>query len=108
MTAPVEVREARLFIGGEWVDAGPPIEVLNKYSGEVIGSVPTAREEDLDIAIRAAEDAAPVMMDMPAYKRAELLNNTAHLIEQHHFWRAPRAVLNPVPGADRRRHEDRQ
>ncbi len=60
------------------------MEVLNKYSGEVIGSVPTAREEDLDAAIRAAENAGQVMMDMPAYKRAELLNRTAQLIEKHH------------------------
>ncbi len=84
MTAQLEFREARLFIGGKWVDAGPSMEVLNKYSGEVIGTVPTAREEDLDIAIRAAEDAGQVMMDMPAYKRAELLSRTAHLIEEHH------------------------
>jgi acyl-CoA reductase-like NAD-dependent aldehyde dehydrogenase len=80
----VAFREARLFIGGKWVDAGPPMEVLNKYSGESIGSLPTAREEDLDAALRAAEDAAHVMMDMPAYKRAELLNHTAQLIKQRH------------------------
>jgi acyl-CoA reductase-like NAD-dependent aldehyde dehydrogenase len=60
------------------------MEVLNKYSGDVIGSVPIAREEDLDAAIRAAEDAAPGMMEMPAYKRAELLNRAANLIEKHH------------------------
>lgn len=52
MKVPFQVREPRLFIGWEWVDAGPPIEERNKYSGEVIGFVPTAREEDLDAAIR--------------------------------------------------------
>jgi acyl-CoA reductase-like NAD-dependent aldehyde dehydrogenase len=84
LTALIEFREARLFIGGKWVEAGPPMEVLNKYSGDVIGSVPIAREEDLDAAIHAAEDAAPAMMEMPAYRRAELLNRTANLIEKHH------------------------
>ena len=82
MTTQLEFREARLFIGGKWVEAGGPIEVLNKYSGEGIGSVSTARAEDIDEAIAAAETAAPIMREMPAHKRAELLNRTAHLIEE--------------------------
>jgi acyl-CoA reductase-like NAD-dependent aldehyde dehydrogenase len=84
MTTQVELRNAQLFIGGKWTGGGPTMEVLNKYSGKVIGSIPTARERDLDAAIHAAEDAAKLISEMPAYKRSNLLNRTARLIKENH------------------------
>ena len=74
--------EYKLFIDGQWVDGGPLMEVKNKYSGEIIGSLPTARREDLDAAIDAAQRAAPLMAEMPAYKRSEILARTASLIKE--------------------------
>jgi acyl-CoA reductase-like NAD-dependent aldehyde dehydrogenase len=76
--------EYKLFIDGQWVSAGPPMEVRNKYNGQVIGMVPTARREDVDAAIAAAVRAAPVMADLPAYKRAEILFRTAGLLRERH------------------------
>lgn len=38
------VWHAQLWIGGEWVEGGSPIEVRNKYSGEVVGTVPEGAE----------------------------------------------------------------
>ncbi len=63
----------KLLIDGQWVDAGPVMEVKNKYDGKVVGTLPTARKEDVDAAIDAAERAEDGMADMPAYKRAEIL-----------------------------------
>ncbi|MGH8248385.1 MAG: aldehyde dehydrogenase family protein, partial [Gammaproteobacteria bacterium] len=60
------------------------MEVKNKYNGQVIGAVSTARREDVDAAIAAAVRAAPVMADMPAYKRAEILFRTAALMRERH------------------------
>ncbi|MFQ5866258.1 MAG: aldehyde dehydrogenase family protein [bacterium] len=74
--------EFKLFIGGRWVDGGPGIEVKNKYSGEVIGTVMTARQEDVNRAVTAAEHTSPVMAELPAYRRAEILTATAKLIQQ--------------------------
>ena len=65
--------EYKLFIDGQWVNAGPIMEVKNKYNGQTIAALPTARREDVDAAIAAAERAAQVMADMPAHKRAEIL-----------------------------------
>lgn len=65
--------EAKLLIGGRWVEAGPPLEVKDKYTGDVIGSVPQARLADVDAAISAAAEAAAVMAEMPSHKRSELL-----------------------------------
>lgn len=75
--------EKKLFIDGQWVDAGPVLEVHNKYTGDAIGALPTARREEVDAAIAAAERAAPVMADMPAHQRSEVLSRTAALLREH-------------------------
>jgi len=72
----------KLLIDGQWVEAGPLMEVKNKYDGKIVGTVPTARKEDVDAAIDAAERAEDVMADMPAYKRAEILLKTAVLLRE--------------------------
>ncbi len=74
--------EARLYIDGRWVDGGPLLEVTNKYTGQSIGAIPTARLEDVDTAIDAAERAAAGQADMPAYRRGEILARTSALIAE--------------------------
>jgi acyl-CoA reductase-like NAD-dependent aldehyde dehydrogenase len=74
--------EYKLFIDGQWVNAGSMMEVKNKYNGQTIASLPTARREDVDAAIAAAQRATKVMADMPAYKRAEILLKTASLLRE--------------------------
>src|SRR5687768_16876311 len=58
------------------------MEVKNKYDGTVIAALPTARKEDVDAAIDAAERAENVMADMPAYKRADILLKAAALMRE--------------------------
>jgi acyl-CoA reductase-like NAD-dependent aldehyde dehydrogenase len=74
--------EYKLFIDGQWVSAGSMMEVKNKYNGQTVAALPTARREDVDAAIAAAQRAAQVMADMPAYKRAEILFKTASLLRE--------------------------
>ncbi|MDZ7361520.1 MAG: aldehyde dehydrogenase family protein [candidate division KSB1 bacterium] len=74
--------DSKLFIGGRWVDGGPPFEVKNKYDGQVVGTVVAARKEDVAAAVAAAEKAAPVMAEMPAHRRAEILARSANLIRE--------------------------
>ncbi len=76
--------ECRLFIDGQWVAGGAPLEVKNKYNGETVAMISSARREDVDAAIAAAERAALVMADMPAYRRAEILLKTAALLRERH------------------------
>jgi len=73
----------KLFVGGRWVDGGAPLAVHNKYTGKVIASLPTARPEDVDAAIAAAVEAAPVMAALPAHQRSDILLRTASLLQQH-------------------------
>jgi acyl-CoA reductase-like NAD-dependent aldehyde dehydrogenase len=72
--------EYKLLIDGQWVDGGAVLEVKNKYTGAVIGGLPTARQEDVDAAIAAAERAAVEMARMPAHRKAEILFRTASTI----------------------------
>jgi acyl-CoA reductase-like NAD-dependent aldehyde dehydrogenase len=74
--------EYKLFIDGQWVVGGPGLEVRNKYTDEVIATVATARQEDVDAAIAAAERAAPLMAEMPAGRRAEILLRAAGLLRE--------------------------
>ncbi len=74
----------KLYINGQWVDGGERIEVRNKYTGQVIGTTPTARRADVEAAVAAAERARPVMAEMPAHRRSEILLRAAGLMRERH------------------------
>lgn len=82
VTTRFEFGKAELFIAGQWKDGGRPVEVRNKYTGDVIGSVPSARREDVDAAVAAAQEAAPGMAAMPAHRRNEILARAAQLMRE--------------------------
>jgi acyl-CoA reductase-like NAD-dependent aldehyde dehydrogenase len=73
----------RLLIGGQWQPGSrPPLEVRDKYSGAVIGTVDTADREHVDAAVAAAAESfrrAP----LDPQQRYVALQNTAHLLERH-------------------------
>jgi acyl-CoA reductase-like NAD-dependent aldehyde dehydrogenase len=74
--------ENKLFIDGQWVDGGPQLEVKNKFNGKTIGAVPTARREDVQAAVAAAQRAETAMADMPTYKRSRILARAADLMRE--------------------------
>ena len=58
-TSPHELYpELQLFIAGEWISKGDrkSEEVHNPATGEVLGELPHATEEDMDRALAAAEE----------------------------------------------------
>jgi acyl-CoA reductase-like NAD-dependent aldehyde dehydrogenase len=72
--------EYKLYIDGQWVSGGKALEVTNKYTGAVIGALPTARREEVEAAIAAAARAAPLMAEMPTHQRSAILLRAAALI----------------------------
>lgn len=74
--------EYKLFIDGQWVSGGEPLEVRNKYSLKAMGSLPTARREEVDAAVGAAQRAAAVMAEMPSHRRGAILARAAALIQE--------------------------
>jgi acyl-CoA reductase-like NAD-dependent aldehyde dehydrogenase len=69
MTAPAE-------------DGAMQHEVRNPYDGALIASVPLASEADVRDAVGRADSVRSQMADMPAFRRAQILNRTAALIDE--------------------------
>lgn len=76
-------RRGRLLIGGEWQTGNrPPLEVTDKYTGAVIGTVECADRAQIDAAAAAARRSfEQCRLDPQA--RYTLLQTTAALVERH-------------------------
>lgn len=75
------MKQAKLFIQGEWIETANKIPVFDKFSGEQIGEASRASREQVDAAIASA---AASFRDHPlsAHRRAEILTKTAAILEQ--------------------------
>jgi aldehyde dehydrogenase (NAD+) len=75
--------QTRLLIGGQWVDGveGKTIPIVNPYTGETLCHVAEATAQDVDMAVRAAQAAAPGWAALPAHERGRLLLKLADAIE---------------------------
>jgi acyl-CoA reductase-like NAD-dependent aldehyde dehydrogenase len=65
--------------------AGEPLAVKSPYSGELLATVETAPRDVIDQALANADEARrTIMPSLPAYRRAEILFKTAHLMEREY------------------------
>ncbi len=71
------IRQYGLLIGGAWRDTGQRAEIRSPSSGDVVGYLPWARAEDLEDAIRAAEDAFQKTRRLSRIDRSEILAGAA-------------------------------
>jgi acyl-CoA reductase-like NAD-dependent aldehyde dehydrogenase len=90
LSAPAREFAARrhlLLIDGEPIPAasGDEFETLDPATGQPIASVAQAGPEDVDRAVAAARRAleSAAWADLPAAKRARLINRLADIIEEH-------------------------
>ena len=74
-----------LFIGGDWVKAssGKGITTINPSNGDVLGEVPLASVEDVDLAVAAAKKAFPAWAGLEITKRAQYLIRLADAIDEN-------------------------
>ena len=70
-----------MLIGGHWLPGQESFEVPNKYTGEVLGRVPTCDKKIFEMAIRTAQDGFEALSNTPSHQRAKLLRQTSGLIE---------------------------
>jgi len=56
------------------------IDVLDKFTGEVVGTVPVATNEDVARATQAAKEAFSSYSEYPAHKRSKILQKTAEIL----------------------------
>lgn len=80
----VDVREYKLFINGEFVDAasGKTFETTDPGNGQTISSIAEADAEDIDRAVRAAGAAVPGWRRKASPARAKALFKLAQLVER--------------------------
>lgn len=72
-----------MYINGEWVQSDKEIEVTNPATDEVIGTVPSISEEQLEQVIDNASDAFQSWRKKSAYERAELLGKWYQLLDEN-------------------------
>jgi glyceraldehyde-3-phosphate dehydrogenase (NADP+) len=66
-----------MYLAGEWVESGDPLDVVNPFNGELIGTTYQASPDQLETAINAAECVFPTLRAMPTYDRVNLLQALA-------------------------------
>ena len=72
----------KTLIGGKWEEGSASLEVTNKHSGEIIGSVPLTDKQSFERTILAAQDGFSRISSMPAYQRSAVLQRTSERIEE--------------------------
>ena len=78
-------REWQMYVNGEFVESssGERIDVVNPATGEAFASAPDATEEDVDEAVRAAQDASEEWRWTDPTERADALLEIADAIAAH-------------------------
>ena len=74
--------DTKLFLNGEWRDSlsKETLEIINPATEEVIGKVSHARKEDLDLALKAADNAFNEWKHVSAYDRSKILRKAADIV----------------------------
>ncbi|MGH9159710.1 MAG: aldehyde dehydrogenase family protein, partial [Vicinamibacteraceae bacterium] len=62
-----------VFLAGKWVETAAELPVTSPYDGRTVARTWLAGDAELERAVEAAVAATPVMRDLPAYKRADIL-----------------------------------
>ena len=75
------MRQARLLIGGAWVDGASTSELRDKYDGSVVAEVHEADRDQVERAVAAVAE-AQATIDFPHYRRYEVLTRAAALLRE--------------------------
>ncbi|XP_073969317.1 aldehyde dehydrogenase, mitochondrial-like [Rhodnius prolixus] len=94
-----KIRQTWLFINNEWLPStsGSTFETIDPATGQVITEVSRANKDDVDIAVKAAQDAFKLgspWRSMDASQRGFLLNKLADLITRDHVYIASLETLD--------------
>ena len=74
------------FINGKWVQgSGEPLETINPATEEVLGSISTATDEDVDKAVAAARECLDTTwgLEMPGTDRGALMFKLADAVDKN-------------------------
>jgi acyl-CoA reductase-like NAD-dependent aldehyde dehydrogenase len=66
-------REYPFYLAGRWERSASPLTVINPFDDSAVAATWLASDADVERATDAAVEAAPVMRELPVYRRAEIL-----------------------------------
>ncbi|PNK59844.1 NAD-dependent succinate-semialdehyde dehydrogenase [Psychrobacter sp. FDAARGOS_221] len=81
-----DLLKTQCLVGEGWVDAedGAKIDVTNPFNGEVLGSIPSLSQSQIEQAVADSEQAQIGWAALTAAERAKLLHKWADLIDDNH------------------------
>ena len=79
------MQKFKMYINGKWVDAlsGRTFATVNPSTGEELGRVPLAGKEDVDEAVKAANEALPGWSRLMQADRAKAILRFAAMVKEH-------------------------
>ncbi|TES90701.1 MAG: aldehyde dehydrogenase family protein [Candidatus Cloacimonadota bacterium] len=78
-----KIIEGKMFINGKWKPGKNYFDVVNPFTDEVIGRIPTADDKDIENTIDAAVSAFQISKSLTAYERARLLEEVSKKIDEN-------------------------
>ncbi|ALX50188.1 CoA-acylating methylmalonate-semialdehyde dehydrogenase [Lentibacillus amyloliquefaciens] len=80
-----EVKTLKNYIGGKWIESesDKTESVINPATGETIAEVPISSQEDVDHAVKVAQEAFQEWKEMAVPKRARILFKYQQLLVDH-------------------------
>ncbi|UCC41000.1 MAG: aldehyde dehydrogenase family protein [Candidatus Aminicenantes bacterium] len=73
----------KMLIGENWVDKDDKIDVRNPYNDDLVDTVPSGDEDDVEAAFRAAEEGFKINRNLPVHQRISILYKTAEIIRNN-------------------------
>ena len=82
MTTQIRSQTVPIYLAGEFVEAGTPLEVRNPATGDVVATTFQAGADELERATRAAVEAFEQTRRLPSYARRDALAHVAQRIDR--------------------------
>ena len=82
MATQVRAPSVPIYVAGEFVEAGTPLEISNPASGELVGTTFQAGPAELERATAAAVEAFESTRRLASYERRDALAHVAACIER--------------------------
>ena len=79
------MQKIKNYINGVLVEpiSGNYLDNYNPSTGKVYSLIPDSNEQDVELAVKAAQDAFPIWSALPTQKRSALLIRLSELIEKN-------------------------
>lgn len=78
-----QIRHMKIPVGGAWITTDNPLKVMSPYGKDTIaGTTYLGGIEELTTALDKATEIFPTLKKMPAYKRADILENCVTILKR--------------------------